>query len=229
MLEAAGYRVQIPPRLLCCGRPLYDEGMLGRAKNLLRQIMDTLGPMTADGTPVVGLEPACVATFRDELINLFPDDERAQRLAGQSFILSEFLAREEVALPPLHRQAVVHIHCNHHAILRPEAEKEVLRAMELDFEVLDSGCCGMAGSFGFDAEHYDVSIKCGERVLLPAVRQAARDTLIVADGFSCREQIAQTTDRQALHLAQVLQMALREGPDGARGDLPERDYLRLSA
>jgi Fe-S oxidoreductase len=229
VLEAAGYEVQIPPRPLCCGRPLYAEGMLGRAKRLLRQIMDTLGPMTEDGTPVVGLEPACMATFKDELINLFPDDPRAKRLAKQSQMLSEFLAAQEVALPPLHRNAVVHFHCNHHAVLEPEAEKEVLRAMGLDFQVLNSGCCGMAGSFGFQKECYEISIKCGERVLLPAVRNAARDTLIISDGFSCREQIAQTTDRQALHLAQVMQMALREGPDGAPGAPPERDYLQLSA
>lgn len=229
VLEAAGYQVQIPPRVLCCGRPLYDEGMLHRAKGLLRQIMDTLGPMTADDTPVVGLEPACVAAFRDELINLFPNDERARRLAERTFILSEFLAEQQVALPPLERSAVVHFHCNHHAILRPEADKKVLGGMGLDFEVLDSGCCGMAGSFGFEAEHYDMSIKCGERVLLPAVREAPRDALIISDGFSCREQIAQTTDRQALHLAQVMQMALREGPGGARAEPPERDYLRLDA
>jgi Fe-S oxidoreductase len=228
VLESAGYQVQIPPRVLCCGRPLYAEGMLGRAKGLLRQIMHTLGPMTEDGTPVVGLEPACVAVFKDELINLFPDDPRARRLAEQSYLLSEFLTAEDVTLPPLHRNAVVHFHCNHHAVLEPEAEKKVLSGMGLDFQVLDSGCCGMAGSFGFEAEHYDISIKCGERVLLPAVREAARDTLIISDGFSCREQIAQTTERQALHLAQVMQMALREGPNGAQGDPPERDYLRLS-
>ena len=229
VLEAAGYQVQIPPRVLCCGRPLYAEGMLGRAKGLLRQIMGTLGPMTEDGTPVVGLEPACVAAFKDELINLFPDDPRARRLADQSYMLSEFLAAEDVALPPLHRQAMVHFHCNHHAVLEPEAEKRVLRGMGLDFRVLDSGCCGMAGSFGFEQEHYDISIKCGERVLLPAVRDAGRDALIISDGFSCREQIAQTTERQALHLAQVMQMALREGPNGAKADPPERDYLRLDA
>jgi Fe-S oxidoreductase len=229
VLEAAGYEVQIPPRVLCCGRPLYDEGMLGRAKTLLQQIMDTLAPMIADGTPVVGLEPACVATFRDELLNLFPDDARARRLAEQSSMLSEFLAQEEVALPPLHRQALVHFHCHHHAILKPEAEKRVLRGMGLDARVLDAGCCGMAGSFGFDARHYEVSLRCGERALLPAVRAAADDTLIVADGFSCREQIAQTTGRRALHLAQVMQMALREGPHGAPAAPPERDYLRLRA
>jgi Fe-S oxidoreductase len=184
--------------------------------------------MTGDGTAVVGLEPACVATFKDELVNMFPDDPRAKRIAKQTHMLSEFLAAQDAPLPRLDRNAVVHFHCNHHAVLEPEAEKKVLSGMGLDFEVLDSGCCGMAGSFGFEKRHYDVSLKCGERVLLPAVRDAARDALIVADGFSCREQIAQTTERQALHLAQVMQMALREGPDGARGVPPERDYLRLS-
>jgi Fe-S oxidoreductase len=200
-----------------------------RAKRLLHEIMDTLGPMTEDGAPVIGLEPACVASFKDELVNLFPDDPRARRIAGQSCLLSEFLAEERIVPPPLHRAAVLHFHCNHHAILQPAAEREVLQDMELDLEVLDSGCCGMAGSFGFEAEHYDVSIRCGERVLLPAVRAAAPDALIIADGFSCREQIAQTTGRRALHLAQVIQMALREGPHGARALPPERDYLRLEA
>jgi FAD/FMN-containing dehydrogenase/Fe-S oxidoreductase len=210
VLEELGYQVRIPPRILCCGRPLYAEGMLDRAKGLLRQIMDVLGPDAEAGTPIVGLEPACVATFRDELINLFPKDRRAQALAKQTLILSEFLAREEVDLPRLKRQATVHFHCNHHAILKPEAEKRVLQGMGLDMDVLDSGCCGMAGSFGFEKEHYEVSMKCGERVLLPAVRAAEPDRLIIADGFSCREQIAQATDREALHLAQVIQLAMRQ-------------------
>jgi len=161
----------------------------------------------------VGLEPSCVAVFRDELINLFPEDRDAQRLSRQTFLLSELLVqdREKLTLPKLDRQAIVHGHCHQKAVLRMDDMEKVLRDLGLDVEVLDSGCCGMAGSFGFEAgEHYEVSMKCGEQVLLPAVRQAAEDTLIVADGFSCREQIAQATGRQALHLAEVLQMALRE-------------------
>ena len=198
--------------------------MLDRAKGLLRQTMDVLGPEAVAGTPIVGLEPACVASFRDELVNLFPEDERAQRLAEQTLLLSEFLAREKLELPQLRRKATVHFHCNHHAVLRREDETKVLAGLGLDFEVLGSGCCGMAGSFGFEEEHYDVSMKCGERVLLPAVRVADEDTLIIANGFSCREQIAQATDREALHLAEVIRMAMREegGPATAADDTGRR-------
>ncbi len=223
VLEQLGWQVRMPGRILCCGRPLYAIGMLPTAKRLLRQIMRTLGPEVTRGTPVVGLEPACVATFRDELLNLFPDDERARRLAGNTYMLGEFLAKEGVALPELARKARVHVHCNEYAVLKPEAERQLLDGMGLDFEVLDSGCCGMAGSFGFEKEHYEVAMRCGERVLLPAVREAEEATLIVSNGYSCREQIAQATDREALHLAQIIRMAMR-GESEARPH-PERRWL----
>ena len=212
VLESAGYTVSVPSTPLCCGRPLYDFGMLGLARRQLRQILDVLRDDIQAGTPIVGLEPSCVAVFRDEL-NLFPEDQDAQRLSRQTFLLSELLAqdREKLALPKLHRQAIVHGHCHEKAVLRPGDTETVLRDLGLEVEVLDAGCCGMAGSFGFEAgERYEVSMKCGELVLLPAVREAPRDALIVASGFSCREQISQATGRKALHLAQVLQMALRE-------------------
>jgi Fe-S oxidoreductase len=224
VLEAAGYRVTVPEIDLCCGRPLYDYGWLDAARRLLRQILTALKSEIEAGVPVVGLEPSCVAVFRDELINLFPHDEDARRLSLQSFLLSEFLEREGYQPPKLHRRAVVHGHCHHKAIMRMTAEEAVLHKLGLDFEVLDSGCCGMAGAFGFEREHYDVSIACGERVLLPAVRAAERETLIIANGFSCREQIAQSTDRRALHLAQVLQMAL-QGERRAAGAYPEDRYI----
>ncbi|MGI8689197.1 MAG: (Fe-S)-binding protein [Thermomicrobiales bacterium] len=194
VLEAAGYHVTIPERSLCCGRPLYDWGMLDRAEELLRQTLDTLRPQIAAGIPVVGLEPSCVAVFRDELLGLFPDDVDAKRLSKQTFLLSEFLVKEGYTPPTLHRKAVVHRHCHHKAIMTMAAEEKILDGLGLEYDVLASGCCGMAGAFGFErGDHYDVSIKAGERVLLPAVRNAAPETLIVADGFSCREQIAQTT------------------------------------
>jgi hypothetical protein len=117
---------------------------------------------------------------------------------------------------------VVHGHCHHRALVHMDADRQVLARLGVKYELLDSGCCGMAGAFGFERDHYPVSMAAGERVLLPAVRRASRDTLIVADGFSCREQIAQATDRRALHLAEVLQMAMRSGPSGPPGDLPER-------
>jgi hypothetical protein len=127
--------------------------------------------------------------------------------------------------PRLARKAVVHGHCHHKAVMKTDAEESVLDKLGLDFEVLDSGCCGMAGSFGFEREHYDVSVAVGELVLLPAVRAAAKDTLIIANGFSCRKQIEQCTDRKALHLAEVIRMAMTDGPDGPQGEYPERHPL----
>jgi FAD/FMN-containing dehydrogenase/Fe-S oxidoreductase len=208
VLEHAGFAVDLPRRPLCCGRPLYDWGMLDRAKQLWRQTLDTLRDDIRAGVPIVGLEPSCVAAFRDELSGLFPDDEDAQRLAKQTFMLSEFLVNEGYQPPSLRRRAVVHGHCHHKAVIGMQAEERLLKAVGLDYRLLDSGCCGMAGSFGFEAHKYDVSVKAAERVLLPAVRTADNDTLIIANGFSCHEQIAQLAGRTPLHLAQVLQMAL---------------------
>jgi Fe-S oxidoreductase len=225
VLERAGFDVQVPRAPLCCGRPLFDYGMLDTAKRWLGDILRTLAPQIEAGVPIVGLEPSCLAVFRDELRELFPDDENAKRLARQSFTLSEFLNDRGFKYPKLHRHAVVHGHCHHKAVLKFDAEHQALKAIGLDLSVLDSGCCGMAGSFGFERDHYDVSMKVGERVLLPAVRQAPKHALIVADGFSCRTQIAQATDRRALHLADVLAIAEHEGPGGPIGEYPERNYV----
>jgi Fe-S oxidoreductase len=211
VLEAAGCEVLMPSRPLCCGRPLYDYGFLGHAKRLLREILDELRPHLQAGTPIVVLEPSCLAVFRDELMNLFPNDDAAKRLSGQAFLLAEFLTKKVPGYtPPRFPQRVtLHGHCHHKAIARIEDEEELLKAMGAEVELLDSGCCGMAGSFGFESSHYDVSMKVGELVLLPAVRKAPADTLIVADGFSCREQIEQATGRRAVHLAHALHAALR--------------------
>lgn len=227
VLEAAGYQVEVPQQTLCCGRPLYDYGMLDTAKRLLRNILDALRPQITQGVPVVGLEPSCVAVFRDELTNLFPDDEDARRLGQQTFLLSEFLVKEtqHSQFPHLQRKALVHGHCHQKALMGMGDEEKLLSELGLDFAVLDSGCCGMAGAFGFEKDHYAVSMKVGARVLLPAVQNAAKDTLIIADGFSCREQIAQATDRRALHLAQVLQMAMHEGNNGTA--YPEAKYTEF--
>ncbi|WP_437716997.1 FAD-linked oxidase C-terminal domain-containing protein [Sorangium sp. So ce448] len=237
VLEWAGYEVIVPEQKLCCGRPLYDFGFLKTARRMLRDVMSALRDPIERGVPVVGLEPSCVSVFRDELHGLFPDDPLATKLREQTHMFGDFLKgaaggdpgrpspgpRE---LPRLDRRAVVHGHCHHKAILEMGGERDVLRGMGLDVELLDSGCCGMAGAFGFEkGAKYEVSIRCGERVLLPAVRSAPTDALIVADGFSCREQIKQTTDRQALHLAQVVRMAALHGPEGPSGDYPERAYL----
>ena len=219
VLEAAGFDVTVPRAHLCCGRPLYDVGALDRAKSLLLQIMDELLPEIEAGTPIVVLEPSCASVFRDELTNLFPKDERAQALSKQVFLLSEFLEQraKDFPLPKLSRKALIHGHCHHKAIMKMTAEEAVLQRMGVDFTAPAPGCCGMAGAFGFEKEKYDVSKAIGELELLPAVRQAPTDWLIVADGFSCREQIAQETDRHTLHLAEVLQMALREATETPEG------------
>jgi FAD/FMN-containing dehydrogenase/Fe-S oxidoreductase len=219
VLEAAGFNVTVPLAHLCCGRPLYDVGMLDRAKGLLLEIMDELLPEIEAGTPIIVLEPSCAAVFRDELTNLFPRDERAHALSQQVFLLSEFIEKyaKSFPLPELARKALIHGHCHHKAIMKMTAEESVLRRMGIDFTAPAPGCCGMAGAFGFEKDKYDVSKAIGELELLPAVRKAPTDWLIVADGFSCREQIAQETDRQALHLAEVLQMALRETTESPEG------------
>jgi FAD/FMN-containing dehydrogenase/Fe-S oxidoreductase len=221
VLEAAGYRVALPPAWVCCGRPLYDFGMLDVARATLRRTIKVLRPALRRGLPIVGLEPSCVAVFRDELINLFPEDPDAQRLASQFCTLAELLAEHTEGWEPIPRsgRAIVQPHCHHHAVMGFETDAELLRRTGLDVEVLDAGCCGMAGAFGFEAEHYDVSMAVGERALLPAVR-AAPDAIVVADGFSCRTQIEQGTGRRAWHLAEVL--AGRARPAGTDELAPDR-------
>ncbi len=236
VLEAAGFRVIVPKANLCCGRPLYDHGMLDRAQALLLQILDELSPEIEAGIPIVGLEPSCVAVFRDELVNLFPHDERAQALSRQTFLLSEFLETfaKNVPLPRLGRKALLHGHCHHKSLMKMTAEEAVLRRLGVDFHSPAPGCCGMAGAFGFEQDKYDISIAIGELELLPAVRQAPADWLIIADGFSCREQIAQCSPRHALHLAEVLQMALNGEavpesspyPESARARQYDADVLQ---
>jgi FAD/FMN-containing dehydrogenase/Fe-S oxidoreductase len=226
VLEEVGWQVVVPRASLCCGRPLYDYGMLDTAKQMLRQILSTLQDEIQAGTPIVGLEPSCVAVFRDELLGLFPMDEDAKRLKQQTFTLAEFIEKytPEHRFPLLRRKAIVHGHCHHKAIMKLKAEDHVLTKLGLNYEVPETGCCGMAGSFGFEEEHYDISMKVGEHKLLPTVREAEKDTLIVADGFSCKHQIMEGTDRRALHLAQVLQMALHESPAGPAAGYPETHY-----
>jgi Fe-S oxidoreductase len=209
-LSAAGVHVTVPAAKLCCGRPLYDFGMLERAKAYLVRVMDTLAPQIDKGVPLVVLEPSCASVFRDELRSLFPSDERAVRLRNQTFLLSEFLERHAPAFRPprLDRPIVLHGHCHHKALMKMTDEEALLKKMGAKLTMPDTGCCGMAGPFGFEASKYDVSMAIGERVLLPAVRNAPADALIVADGFSCREQIEQATGRKPIHLADAIQLAL---------------------
>jgi FAD/FMN-containing dehydrogenase/Fe-S oxidoreductase len=206
LLTAAGSSVQIPQQHICCGRPLYDFGFLDEARRYLVRILDQFAPQIDAGIPVVMLEPSCASVFRDELINFFPSDERAIRLSKQTIMLSEMMARNPAWQPPQMsgRRIVVHGHCHQKTQMTMKDEMKLLRATGASVELLDSGCCGMAGPFGFEADKFDVSQTLAERVLLPAVRAAAPDDLLVSNGFSCREQIAQNSPRRAVHLAEVL-------------------------
>ncbi len=219
VLEDAGFRVYVPRAHLCCGRPLYDFGMLDTAKGYLRAILDDLRPVIEAGVPVVGLEPSCTAVFRDELVELFPEDEDAKRLHDQTFDLAEFLNRHANGWKPprVGGKALVHVHCHHKTVLGQQDLLDLLHKMGVDVSIPEPGCCGLAGSFGFEAGHYDISMAIGERNLLPAVRRAGPDTLLIADGFSCQTQIEQGSGRRPLHLAEVIRRGLRpaaELPDG---------------
>jgi Fe-S oxidoreductase len=183
--------------------------MLDLAKHQLRRILRALQDDIRAGTPIVVLEPSCASVFRDELLNLFPSNPDAVLLSRQTFLLGEFLAKfaADHEWPQLPSTAIVHGHCHQKSVLGMKEEESVLRALGLDYRILDSGCCGMAGAFGFEEDHYGVSVQVGEMRLLPAVRAAPDDSLIIADGFSCREQISQLAGRHALHLADVIHMA----------------------
>jgi Fe-S oxidoreductase len=208
VLGAAGYDVVLPDRPLCCGRPLYDFGMLERARRQWRRVLEALRDPIRAGLPIIGLEPSCVSAFRDELVNLFPDDEDARRLSHQVRTLAEFLGESGWSPLALPRKALVHGHCHHKAIMGMDADRALFDKLGLDWQLLDDGCCGLAGSFGFERDKYEVSMAIGEHALFPAVRAVASDTLLLGDGFSCREQIAHATGRRALHLAEVIALAL---------------------
>ncbi|MQA92083.1 MAG: FAD-binding protein [Gemmatimonas sp.] len=208
VLSRAGFDVELPSRQVCCGRPLISKGLLREAKDAHRAALDVLGPAIDAGVPVVGLEPSCILTFRDELPDLVKDP-RAQALAANSFTLEEFLiAQPDFAPGRLARKAVVHGHCHQKALVGMEPTRRLLEKVDgLEFEILDSGCCGMAGSFGYEEGHFEVSRAAGERVLFPAVRRAGND-LVVAPGFSCRTQIKDFCDgRRAIHPAELLALA----------------------
>jgi Fe-S oxidoreductase len=237
VLEDAGFNVRVPMADLCCGRPLYDYGFLGMARRWWEDMLTKLQPEIEAGIPMVVLEPSCWAAFKDELMNILPENLDAKRLKDQTYTFADFLGKKapNYRVPRLHRKALMHGHCHQKALDRLNDkqfgkmfnEKAVFKEMGIDLKEPETGCCGMAGAFGFESEndHCDVSIACGERVLLPHVRDAEEDQIIVADGFSCREQIEQCTDRQALHSAQVIQLALRDGPNGPRQGRPEQQLV----
>ncbi len=227
VLEHFGFEIHVPMQHLCCGRPLYDYGFLKEAKQYLGKILDALADEIEAGIPMVVLEPSCCSVFRDELNGLMPDSQPAHRLMENTFTLAEILERKakDYDLPSLDRKAIVQGHCHQKAIMRMEDDEAVMKKLGLDVEMLNSGCCGMAGSFGYEADKYDVSMACGERALFPAVRKAGLSTLIMADGFSCKEQIEQDTPRHALHLAEVMQMALHQGDGGMSWMYPEQPTI----
>ena len=212
VLEAAGFAVEIPEKHLCCGRPLYDFGMLSLAKRTLQKVLDGLSEPIESGVPVLVLEPSCASVFRDELRKLMPHDEHARRLTAQTMVLDELLARHAPGWTPpnVSQRALIHGHCHHKAVIRGDQGRDLLTRAGVEAEMTKAGCCGMAGSFGYGAgEQYDVSMRIGEQFLLPAVRAADGETLLVADGFSCRTQITAGTGRRALHTAEVLKLGLQ--------------------
>jgi len=220
VLQAAGHRVavvwpELGSRALCCGRTYLATGQVDKARDEARRLLEALSPFVAHGVPVVGLEPSCLFTLRDEFLGL-KLGEQANATASNAFLFEEFLAREKragrlslplKALPE--KTALLHGHCHQKAFGAMSAVQEVLALVpELAVTPIESSCCGMAGSFGYEAEHYEASIAMAELSLLPAVRAATPDALIVADGTSCRHQIADGTRRQAMHVAEVLEKAL---------------------
>jgi Fe-S oxidoreductase len=231
VLEAAGFVVTIPDAEVCCGLTWISTGQLPVARRVLQRTLEVLRPQLRDGTPVLVLEPSCAAVFRSDLPELLHGDEDAHRLAAQTFTLAELLQSKAPDWSPatrLDRSAVAQPHCHQHAVLGSDADQAVAARAGVDLEVLDAGCCGLAGNFGFEDGHYEVSMACAEDKLLPILRATDPGTLVIADGYSCRTQIEQSdVDRTPVHLAEVLAAAVR----GYRpcGDHPEQDLTRRAA
>jgi Fe-S oxidoreductase len=216
VLEAAGYQVYLAEGRACCGRPLITGGQADRARPWIDQNVALLAPYAAQGIPIVGIEPSCILTLRDEYLSLASDKDRATVLAKNAFLFEEFISRVAVSsgLDRIWRQTpgkvLLHGHCHQKALVGNEASVAALQLAGYDANVIPSGCCGMAGDFGYGIDHYEVSRQIGEDRLLPAVRAAAPDTLIVASGVSCRQQISHFSGRKAMHIAEALAAALKE-------------------
>jgi FAD/FMN-containing dehydrogenase/Fe-S oxidoreductase len=218
VLEDAGWRVKLPEQWLCCGLTWISTGQLDMGRRVLARTVDALRDHVRAGGLVVGLEPSCTAVFRADAVELFPDDLDVQRLREQTVTLAELLDAHTPGwkAPQLQRKALVQTHCHQHAVMGVDADTAVMEKAGLDAEVLDSGCCGLAGNFGFEDGHYDVSMACAERVLLPRLREASQDAVVIADGFSCRTQIEHgDVSRGGLHLAEVLAAGLRDADNPA--------------
>ena len=210
VLEDAGFEVRLPGRGVCCGLTWVSTGQLRVAQRVLRRSLDAIGDDLRAGVPVIGLEPSCTALFRHDAVQLLPDDPLAAAARTQVRTLAEVLTERAPGWRPprVAGDALLQVHCHQHAVMGTAADRALLRAAGVRLTVPDSGCCGLAGNFGFERGHYEVSRAVGERVLLPAVREAPEATAILADGFSCRTQIAHGTPRRAMHLAELLASGL---------------------
>jgi Fe-S oxidoreductase len=214
VLEAAGYEVHLAAGRKCCGRPLITGGQADKARPWIDHNVALLAPYAHQGIPIVGIEPSCILTLRDEYLQLASDRGRARLLAANAWTFDEFVAQAAAAgrfAPPWRagpRQALLHGHCHHKALVGNEVTVAALRCAGYDVQVIPSGCCGMAGDFGYEMEHYEISRQVAEDRLLPAVRAAAADAVVVASGTSCRHQIGDFSERHALHLAEALAAAL---------------------
>ncbi|MGY2130447.1 FAD-binding and (Fe-S)-binding domain-containing protein [Blastococcus sp. SYSU DS0617] len=219
VLEDAGFTVRIPDQELCCGLTWISTGQLATASRILRRTAGALAPALREGMPVVGLEPSCTAVFRSDAPELLPDDADVRLLADRTRTLAELLGEHapDWAPPPADRAAMVQTHCHHHSIMGFDQDRELMRKAGFDADVLNSGCCGLAGNFGFERGHYDVSMACAEQALLPAVRGGDPRAVVLADGFSCRTQVEQAdTGRRGVHLAEALAGLVTGAPLGER-------------
>jgi Fe-S oxidoreductase len=236
VLVAGGYRVHLPKpadkgRSLCCGRTFLSAGLVDNARTELDRLVATYAPFAARGVPIIGLEPSCLLTLRDELLSLRSDAE-AKSVGAHALLFEEFLVREaeagrlQLPLGPVAAKAVVHGHCHQKSFGAFKPVEQALRLVpELAVETIESSCCGMAGAFGYSADTYQASIDMAELSLLPAIRRADAQTLVVADGTSCRHQIADGTDRAALHVARVLAMSLDRARANKTSPSPAKEKL----
>lgn len=206
VLEALGFKVLLPKKNFCCGRPLYDFGFLELAKKYLSEILEGFKSEIESGTPVICLEPGCASVFKDELLNFFPNNENAKKLSSQVFLLAEFLEKDLEKLAKLKKtesDAVLHGHCHQKALTGLSAEERIMNALGLNVEILKTGCCGMAGAFGFEKKHYETSIKVAETSIIPELEKTGTAD-VLTDGFSCREQIKHISGKRPFHLAEFL-------------------------
>jgi Fe-S oxidoreductase len=210
VLRNWGYNVIVPAGRIPAPRPLLHYGFIDEAKKDIQQVVDQVRTHIRQGSAVVFCEPSTASVYRDEAPSLFPNDTDVQLMSQNALLLSEFIEREKLPLPGMKGKVLFHAHCHQRAVLNPDAARQILRKMGLEYDEPQKTCCGMAGSFGYENDKYELSMKIGELALFPAVRALPPDAYIVADGFSCRTQIKDGTGRSALHMAELLLLALRD-------------------